>query len=139
MRLALLLIALFVGACAPTAPTSTPADWALLADALGSEEYAETFMDELNTRLHAIDAGLTDRQEETVFQALVSGVEAQRMVIYRYRDAPDQTAEAGRQLQALNTSTDTVVEALLDPAQVPVYRALQVEVRAALAREAAGQ
>ena len=139
MRLASVFTALLVlGACATPAPSSTPADWSALADALGSEEYAETFLDELETRLDAADADLAPDQRTALYRVLYDGAERNRALIARYRDAgPAQQPEAERALLAERTRTDTEAEALLRPTQVPVYRALQRDVRAALAREAA--
>ena len=138
-RLAPLALAALLSACAPTAPTSTPADWAALADALGSDEYAEVFLDELDGRLDDADAELSDRQHDAVYQLLYDGAEAQRAVVTRYRDAgPAQAGDAARALRELNAQTDAAVEAVLTPAQAPVYRALQAEARARLASEAGG-
>ena len=138
-RLATLALAALFSACAPTAPASTPADWAALADALGSDEYAETFLDEFDDRLEDADAELSDRQRDAVYQRLYDGAEAQRAVVVRYRDAgPAQRDEAVRALREAGAQTDAAVEAVLTPAQVPVYRALQAEARALLAREAGG-
>lgn len=133
MRLATLSL-LFLAACAQTPPPSSPDDWAALADALSSEEYAETFVEELESRLDDAGADLSDSQREAVYDALVAGSERQRALL----DARATMSEADlvTRLRAVDARTDAEVEAVLTPQQVPVYLALQTEARAALAREA---
>lgn len=139
MRLATLALAAFLSACAPTAPDSTPADWEAIASVLSSDEYAETFLDEFDDRLEDAGAELSDRQRETVYGLLYDSAEAQRAVVTTYYDAgPAKKDEAVRAFRAANAQTDAAIEAVLTPAQVPVYRALQAEARALLAREAGG-
>ncbi len=139
MRLATLALAALLGACAPTAPDSTPADWEAVADVLGSDEYAETFLDEFDDRLEDAGAELSDRQHKTVYGLLYDSAEAQRAVVARYYNAgPAKKDEAVRAFRAANAQTDAEIEAVLTPAQVPVYRALQAEARDLLAREAGG-
>lgn len=136
MRLALFGL-LLVGACAPRVPATT-SDWADLVDNLSAEEYAATFVDELATRLRAFDAPLSDGQRPALQNLLEDGAETQRTVLIRYRAVgPDQQPGLITTLFAVGARTDAAAEALLTPAQVPAYRALQAEVRALLAREAA--
>lgn len=135
---ALLASPLLLAACASTAPPSSAADWASLADILSAEEYTELFLEVLDDRLEDVGAPLADDQHEAVYQTLYRGSEAQRQLLTRFRDAgPEQTAEAARLLGAESARTDAVVEGVLTPVQVPVYRQLQVEARALLLREAA--
>lgn len=140
MRLALLLLLpLALGACVTSAPPLTPAEWAAIADVLGSEEYAETFLDELDDRLDDADADLTRDQRRALYAVLYDGAERHHAIAERFRDTgPSQRAEAERAFAASSARTDAAAEALLTSAQVPIYRALQAEARAALAREVTG-
>ena len=136
MRLALLGL-LLLGACAPRVPATTT-DWADLADVLSAEEYAATFVDELATRLRALDAPLSGEQRPALQDVLEDGAETQRTVLVRYRAAgSDQQPGLITTLVEAGARTDAAAEALLAPAQVPAYRALQTEARVLLAREAA--
>ena len=140
MRLALLAFCLLLGACAPRQAPFTPSDWAALADVLSAQEYAETFMDELDDRLDDADADLTGDQADAVYDALVAGAERHRAIALRYRDAgPGDQAAAEAELVASSAQTDAAVEAVLTPVQTPIYRQLQVEARAALVREVTGR
>lgn len=129
-----------MSACAPRVAPSTPADWAALADALGSDEYAEVFLDELDRRLDAADRDLSDRQRRALYDVLYEGAETQRALLVQQRDAgPDDRAVVLAEVRAVHARTDTAAEAVLDEAQVPTYRALQAEARARLAREVEGR
>ena len=109
MRLATLCL-LLLAACAqpkPLARTSTPADWADLADALSSEEYAETFIEELEDRLDAADADLTREQQEALYTVLYDGAERHRAIVARFRESgPAQRAEAEAAFKASDCGDD---------------------------------
>lgn len=129
-------LVLALGACAPRPAPSTPADWAALADVVGSDEYAETFLDELDRRLDRADHDLTDRQRRALYDVLYEGAEAQRALLDRNRGAgPDDRAAVLTEVRAVHARTDAAAAAVLDEAQAPTYRALQAEARAYLARE----
>ena len=122
MRLATVLrSARFLGACTSTAPQSTPADWAALADALGSEAYADTSVDELATWLAAAGGDLTRDHRQAIYIARYQGTERDLTLI-------EHNPNAGPELRP---------ESILSPAQILGPRALQVKARAALVREAA--
>ncbi len=134
------LAALVLAACAPRVAPSTPADWAALADALGSDEYAEVFLDELDRRLDDAGHDLADDQRRALYDVLYDGAEAQRALLDQHRDAgPEDRAAVVASLEAQGARTDAAAEDVLTDAQVPVYRALQVEARARLAREVGGR
>ena len=139
-RLALLwCLAVALGACAPRVAPSTPADWAALVDVLGSDEYAETFLDELDRRLGAQDRDLTGDQRRGLYDVLYQGAEAQRVLLGQHRDAgPDDRAAVLADVRVTHERTDAAAEAVLTEAQAPTYRALQAEARARLAREVEG-
>lgn len=135
----LLCLVAALGACAPRVAPSTPADWAALVDVLGSDEYAETFLDELDRRLAAEDLDLTGDQRRTLYDVLYRGAEAQRVLLDRHRDAdPAGRSAVLAEVQATRARTDAEAEAALTEAQAPTYRALQAEARARLAREVEG-
>ena len=140
MRFVSLALLVLVG-CAPASFSSSPDDWAALADALSSEEYAETFLDELEDRLDEADHDLSHVQQDELYDVLYDGAEAYRALVARFDEEPGaaQRAEAEAAFAASSARTDAAAEGILRPEQVPVYRALQVEVRAALRRQVSSE
>lgn len=134
MRLALFSALLLFGACAPTTPS--PGRLVALADALSAEEYADTFLDELEDRLDEADQDLTRQQHRALKPVLVDGAEAQRTLIRANAASPSETFADDS--AALTSRTDAAAEAILTPQQVPVYRTLRAEARALLRQQVEG-
>ena len=133
MRLALLFSLLLAAlpACAPAAPTA--ADLAPLADALDGEDYADTFLDELETRLDAADLDLTREQHRALRPVLVEGAEAQRALILADAGAPSPTFRA--ESRAIAEGVDEAALRILTARQEPVYAQLRAEARALLLQQ----
>lgn len=128
MRSALLALVLSVSACAPTAPS--PADLAALADAISAEEYADTFLDELEVRLDDADHDLTRQQFRVLRPVMVDGAEAQRTLIAAHAASPSATF--AQDSQAIAARTDQAALQILTTRQEPVYLQLRAETRAIL-------
>ncbi len=137
MRFGTLAFALLLSACAPRVAPSTPADWAALADVLGSDEYAGVILDELSERLERIHHDLSGDQERALYDVLHADAESQRAAIAHARSAGSRArAEIRTALAADHARTDAAAEALLTPDQIPAYRALMAQVRAYLLDQA---
>lgn len=129
MTRALLLCLVLAGsACAPSAPTA--ADLAPLAEALDGEDYADAFLDELETRLDAADLDLSREQHRALRPILMEGAEAQRALIRASADDPPAVFQA--QSRVISERTDAAALAVLSAAQAPTFVQLRAEARALL-------
>lgn len=127
------LLALLLAGCAPS---RTLDNWLLAADAVSPEEATESFLEELEDRLDAADQDLRDDQADALEPILTETTVERRRILERYRGAGPQGERAAHaEVTALQARMDARVEMVLDPPQVPVYRALMAEVTAWFTRE----